>query len=341
MLAVVKSKPEIGVEIKEVPEPDNIKKDQVLVEVNACGVCGSDLHIYKWDPFIQWMKLPRVMGHEVAGTICKVGTEVKEFQTGDRIVADTWGGCGDCYYCRLGRFNHCMHQTRLGQHVDGGMAKFVIVPKNSLYKIPEHISFQEASAIEPLGVILRTFERCDMKPGDDVAIMGPGPIGLFGVMLAKASGAAKIIVSGLKEDKDRLRLAEKFGATTVNVGEENLEQKVLDLTAGQGVDIVLDVSGGSGSLNEAVKIAKRGGQVGLVGLGPESVFAPNTIVDKELSIHGSFRRQPSTWFRAIKLVANKVINTKEIITHSLPLAHAEEAFQILMRKEGVKIILLP
>jgi threonine dehydrogenase-like Zn-dependent dehydrogenase len=234
-----------------------------------------------------------------------------------------------------------MYQTRLGQHVDGGMANYVIVPENSLYKIPEQIGLQEASAIEPLGVILRAFERCDMKPGDDIAIIGPGPIGLFGVMLAKASGAAKIIVSGLKEDKNRLKLAEKFGATTVNVGEENLEEKVLDLTAGKGADVVLDVSGGMGSLTEAAKIAKLGGQVGLVGLGPESVFAPNIIVDKELSIHGSFRRQPSTWYRAIKLVANKVIDTKEIITHSLPLAHAEEAFQILMRKEGIKIILLP
>jgi len=341
MLGVVKSKPEIGIEIREVLEPDHLKKNQVLIEVKACGVCGSDLHIYQWEPFIQWIKLPRVLGHEVAGTVCKVGAEVKEFELGDRIVADTWGGCGDCYYCRLGKFNLCMYQTRLGQHVDGGMAKYVIVPKNSLYKIPEQIGFQEASAIEPLGVILRTFERCDLKPGDDIAIIGPGPIGLFGVMLAKASGAAKIIVCGLNEDRDRLKLAEKFGAIPVNVAEESPKEKVFDLTEGKGADIVMDVSGGKGSLTEAVKIAKPGGQIGLVGIGPESVFAPNIVVDKELSIHGSFRRQPSTWFRAIKLVANKVIDTREIITHALPLTKAEEAFQILMRKEGIKVILLP
>jgi L-iditol 2-dehydrogenase len=340
MLAVVKNKPEIGIEIMEMPEPD-LQKDQVMIDVKACGICGSDLHIYEWEPFIRWVTLPRIIGHEVAGTVHRVGEEVTGFKPGDRIVADTWGGCGNCYFCRMGKFNHCMHQTRLGQHVDGGMTKYVVVPVNSLYKIPEGVDFQEASVIEPLGVMLRAFERCDMKPGDDIAIMGPGPIGLLGVMLAKANGASTIIASGLTNDKERLEYARKFGAITVNVGEEDLRERILVLTEGRGVDIVMDVSGGKGSLNEAASIVKRGGQIGLVGLGPEFVFSPNILVDKELTIHGSFRRQPSTWYRAIKLVANKTIDAKSIITHVFPLARAEEGFQILMRKEGIKAILVP
>jgi len=340
MLAVVKNKPEVGIEILEVPEPC-LKKDQIIIEVKACGICGSDLHIYEWEPFIRWITLPRVIGHEVAGTVYEVGEEVKGFRAGDRVVTETWGGCGHCYYCRLGRFNHCMYQTRIGQHVDGGMARYVIVPVNSLYKIPEGVDFQEASVIEPLGVMLRAFERCDMKPGDDIAIIGPGPIGLLGVMLAKSNGASTIIASGLKEDKERLEYAKKFGAISVDVSEENLREKVLDLTEGRGVDIVMDVSGGKGSLAEAASIAKQGGQIGLVGLGPEFVFGPNVIVDKELTIHGSFRRQPSTWYRAIKLVAKRVIDAKSIITHVLPLEHADEGFQTLIRKEGIKVILVP
>jgi L-iditol 2-dehydrogenase len=340
MLAVVKNKPEVGIEILEVPEP-RLKKDQIMVEVKACGICGSDLHIYEWEPFIRWITLPRVIGHEVAGTVYEVGEEVKGFRAGDRVVTETWGGCGHCYYCRLGRFNHCLYQTRIGQHVDGGMARYVIVPANSLYKIPEGVDFQEASVIEPLGVMLRAFERCDMKPGDDIAIIGPGPIGLLGVMLAKSNGASTIIASGLKEDKERLEYAKKFGAISVDVSEENLREKVLDLTEGRGVDIVMDVSGGKGSLAEAASIAKQGGQIGLVGLGPEFVFGPNVIVDKELTIHGSFRRQPSTWYRAIKLVAKRVIDAQSIITHVLPLEHADEGFQTLIRKEGIKVILVP
>ena len=340
MLAVVKNKPEIGIEMMEVPEPA-IKSDQVKIEVKACGICGSDLHIYEWAPFIRWVPLPRVMGHELAGTVYQVGEEVKGFRPGDRVVADTWGGCGHCYFCRLGKFNHCLHQTRLGQHVDGGMAKYVAVPENSLYKIPEGVDFQEASVIEPLGVMLRAFERCDMKPGDDIAIIGPGPIGLLGVMLAKTNGASTIIASGLKEDKERLEYAKRFGAIPVNVGEENLKNRVLDLTDGKGVDIVMDVSGGKSSLTEAVSIAKPGGQIVLVGLSPEGIFSPHLLVDKELTVHGSFRRQPSTWYRAIKLVANRAIDAKAVITHVLPLARAEEGFQILMRKEGIKAILVP
>jgi threonine dehydrogenase-like Zn-dependent dehydrogenase len=285
--------------------------------------------------------LPRVIGHEVAGTVYQVGEEVKGFQPGDKIVADTWGGCGHCYYCRLGRFNHCLHQTRLGQHVDGGMAKYVVVPGNSLYKIPEGVDFEEGSVIEPLAVILRAFERCDLKPGDDVAIMGPGPIGLLGVMLAKASGASTIIASGLKEDKGRLEYAKRFGAIPVNLGEENLKEKVLDLTQGRGADIVLDVSGGRRSLADAIDIVKPGGQIGVIGLSPEGALQPHLIVDKEITIHGSFRRLPVTWYRAVKLVASRVVDIKSIITHVLPLERAEEGFQVLMRKEGIKAILVP
>ncbi|OPY76646.1 MAG: Sorbitol dehydrogenase [Syntrophorhabdus sp. PtaU1.Bin058] len=340
MLAVVKSRPEVGIEIMEMPEPE-IRKGHVMIEVKACGICGSDLHFYDWAPLARWITLPRILGHEVAGTICEVGEEVEGFAPGDRIVADTWGGCGSCYFCRLGRFNHCMHQTRLGQHVDGGMAKYVIVPSNSLFKVPEGVDLLEASVIEPLGVVLRAFERCDMKPGDDIVIMGPGPIGLLGVMLAKHSGAATVIASGLKDDKERLGYATKFGAVTVTVGEENLKDKVLELTNGKGADIVMDVSGGQASLADAASIVKRGGQIGVIGLSPEGMFNPYVIVDKELTIHGSFRRQPSTWFRAIKLVASKVIDTRPIITHVLPLQRAEEGFRTLLRKEGLKVVLVP
>jgi threonine dehydrogenase-like Zn-dependent dehydrogenase len=258
MLAVVKSKPEIGIEIKDVPTPE-VRKGHVIIDVKACGICGSDLHIYEWESFIQWVSLPRVLGHEVAGTICEIGESVEGFGLGDRIVADTFGGCGECYFCRMGKFNHCMHQTRLGQHVDGGMAKYVVVPVSSLYRIPEQVDFEEASAIEPLGVILRAFERCDMKPGDDIAIIGPGPIGLFGVMLAKAGGAGTVIAIGLKKDRGRLATAARFGAVPIIAEEESSEDKVLALTDGKGVDIVMDVSGGSDSLTVAARMVKAGG----------------------------------------------------------------------------------
>jgi L-iditol 2-dehydrogenase len=340
MLAVVKNKPDTGIEMMERPEPA-VRRDYAIIEVKACGICGSDLHIYEWAPFYQWMTFPRIMGHEVAGTVCEVGPGVSGFAPGDRVVADTWAGCGTCTCCRVGRFNLCLNQSRLGQHVDGGMAKYVAVPGNCLYRIPEGVDFETASVIEPLGVILRTFERCDMKPGDTMAILGPGPIGLLGVMLAKASGASTIIASGLGEDRERLEYARRFGAIPVNVEEESLKKRVMDLTEGQGVDIVMDVSGGEGSLAEAGAIVKKGGQIGVVGLSPESVFNPFVLVEKELTIYGSCRRQPSTWLRAIELVANEVVDPGAIITHSLPLSQAQEGFAILLRRQGLKVVLIP
>jgi threonine dehydrogenase-like Zn-dependent dehydrogenase len=180
-----------------------------------------------------------------------------------------------------------------------------------------------------------------MKPGDDIAIIGPGPIGLFGVMLARACGAGKVIAIGLKKDQGRLVKAEEFGAVPIIAEEGKSEKEVLSLTGGKGVDIAMDVSGGKDSFTVATRIVKKGGQIALVGLSPESVFNPIVVVDKELSIHGSFRRQPSTWFRAINLVANRVINPRAIITHVLPLEAAEEGFQMLKRGEAVKTILVP
>jgi L-iditol 2-dehydrogenase len=340
MLAVVKSRPGVGIEISEVSKPV-LKTNQVTIEVKACGICGSDLHIYHWEPFYRWMNLPRVMGHELAGIVCEAGEEVRGFKPGDRVVTETWGGCGTCYYCRLGQFNNCMNQARLGQHVDGGMAKYVAVPTNGLYKIPEGVGFKAASVIEPLGVIVHAFERCDMKPGDDVAILGPGPVGLLGVMLAKASGASNVILGGLKEDKARLEYAARFGVIPVNVEEEDLKEIVMERTGGKGVDIVMEVSGGKGALRDAASIVKSGGQIGLIGLGGEGTFDSNLVVMKELSVHGSNRRQPSSWYRAVSLVANRVIDTGSIITHALPIERAEEGFQILIRKEGIKVVLLP
>jgi threonine dehydrogenase-like Zn-dependent dehydrogenase len=159
--------------------------------------------------------------------------------------------------------------------------------------------------------------------------------------LAKTSGAGKVIAIGLKKDGGRLATAERLGAIPIIVEEESSQEKILALTDGKGVDIVMDVSGGNDSLTVAAKTVKRGGQIALVGLSPENVFNPIVVVEKELSIHGSFRRLPSTWHRAINLVANRVIDPRALITHVLPLERAEEGFQTLKRGEAVKAILVP
>ena len=343
MLAVVKTRPAPGIEILDRPVPSLQGEDQVLIEVGACGVCGSDLHFYEWAAHTaDAITLPRILGHEVAGTVVKVGIAVKNFKPGDRVVTETWGGCGDCYYCRLGMFNHCMYQTRIGQKADGGMTDYVVVPAISLYPIPDSMPFDEAAVIEPVGVALRGWERIrNFKPGDTVVVMGPGPIGILGGLIAKVAGATTVMITGLKIDKIRLALARELGLETIIVEEENAQEKIKSLTHGRGAEVVLDLSGGPGSLSQAINFAKLGGEISLIGISPPSETPLQLIAGKELTIHGSFRRLPSTWYRAINLVASRQIDVRPLITHRFPVSRAEDAFQSLFRREAIKALIHP
>ncbi len=342
MLAVVKSRPEPGIDILERPEPKLTKGDYVLLQVGACGVCGSDLHFYHWEPHVRSeITLPRILGHEVAGTVVEVGPDVTQFKPGDRVVTETWGGCGLCYYCRLGLFNHCMHQTRIGQQMDGGMARYVMVPYVSLYSIPDDMPFEEAAVIQPVGVALHCLERVELKAGDSLAVIGPGPIGILAAMLADLSGAHPVIMLGLSADQARLDLVRQMGHEVVVTDHDDPVKAVRDLTQGLGVDVVLDASGGAGSLSLAVDLVRRGGQIGIIGLSPERPFNPTAVALKELTIHGSYRRQPSTWYRAIRLVSSRKLDVRPLVTHRLPVAEAEEGFKILLARKGIKAVIVP
>jgi L-iditol 2-dehydrogenase len=342
MLAVVKTRPEPGIEIVERPEPAITQDDHVLLEVAACGVCGSDLHFYEWASHMRGeITLPRILGHEVAGTVVEVGRAVTQFKPGDRVVTETWGGCGRCYYCRLGRFNQCMHQTRIGQKAEGGMARYVIVPDISLYHIPPDMPLDEAAVVEPVGVALHGLERVDLKPGDSVAVIGPGPIGILAAMLADRAGAHRVIVLGLAADEARLDMVRRMGYDVVVTDLEDPVEAVRSRTAGRGVELALDVSGGHGTLGLALDLVRNGGQIGIVGMSPEAPFNPSAAAIKEVTIYGSFRRQPSTWYRAIKLVASRKIDVRPLITHRLPVAQAREAFEILLHREGIKAVITP
>jgi L-iditol 2-dehydrogenase len=340
MLAVVKSKPEEGIEILEVPKP-HPKEDEVLVHVEACGICGTDLHFYEWVDHARWITLPRILGHELVGRVEGVGPRVKEVKIGQRIVTETWGGCGVCYYCRLGRFNSCQNQLRIGQHSDGGMAPYVTLPAISVFPIPDSMDTTEAAVLEPLGVALHALERCVLKPGDDVAILGPGPIGLLATQLVKQSGAGLIFVAGLEKDRQRLDFAEKWGGIPVNLSKEDLTKRIHQMTLERGVDLVLEASGGKGALDHAVQISKPGGQIAVIGLGTPEVFNLNEMVHKEITVHGCWRRQPSSWYRAINLVEQGRMKVGEVVTHILPLRKADEGFKLLLNSQAIKVLLIP
>lgn len=346
MLAFVKKEAGFGGEILEWPEPKIQGPNEVLIEIKACGICGSDVHFYEWPEemnaqLLKALTFPRVLGHEAAGVLVEVGREVRDFKVGDRVVCETWGGCGLCYYCRLGRFNHCLYQKRIGQKADGGMAKYMVVPSLSLYRIPETLSYNEGAVVEPLGVALHAFERSHIKPGDDLVIIGPGPIGLLGAMLAQAMGVGKLFVLGLDLDQDRLKVASSLGAQALVVNRDPYQEMILQATDGKGVDAVLDTSGARDSIPMALKLIKQGGEILEIGIGPTFPFDYVELVRKETILIGSYRRLPSTWMRAINLIANKRVNVGPVITHLLPLEKTKEGFETLIHRKGLKVILNP
>jgi threonine dehydrogenase-like Zn-dependent dehydrogenase len=342
VLAVVKTRPAAGIELLDRPEPAITRPDDVLLRVAACGICGSDLQYYQWhDHLADEITLPRILGHEVAGTVIEVGDAVTEFVPGDRVVSESWARCGRCQPCRLGHANLCEQLLRIGHTIDGGMAPLIVVPEISLYPIPDSLSFGEAATLKPLGVALHSFERAGFAPGDTVAVVGPGTIGLLSCLVAKAAGAGGIALIGLARDARRLALAREFGFATVDASQTDPVTAVREMTGGRGAHLVIEASGGPATLDLAAALARPGGGVSLVGLAAPGQVHTKELVMKELTIWGSLTRLPSTWYRAIALAASGAVDLAPLITHRLPLEQVEDGFQLLMDRSAIKVILEP
>ena len=346
MKAVVKTKPDVGIEILEVPIP-KIKPDEVLMKVHACGLCGTDLGMYKWGQSYRFrvgvpIELPRIMGHEPSGIVVETGSEVKNLKPGDRVCSDSWGGCGNCYYCRLGQFTQCQNKKNIGSLMDGAMAEYVAIPFVSLYKIPDSMSLDEAALMEPVGVAVRAFETLvNFRLGDDVVVLGPGPVGLLEAMVARASGAGRIFIVGLTKDKQRLEIAQRLGFIGINCDEERAVEVVMANTNGQGVDVVFNAVSG-GIPEDAIKFLKKVGQLVITARlhGPITIDGME-MMRREIVITRHRGRNPSSVLSALKLMASGRVDVKPLITHKLKLEDAEIGFKMVERSEGLKILLLP
>jgi len=256
MRAVVKTKRGPGnVELRDVDVP-KIAPDEVLIEVKRSGICGTDIHIYHDSAFYT---PPVVLGHEYSGVIAQIGSEVSDFNVGERVTSPATIPCGTCFMCKINRPNRCIGEQKriLGSHkADGTFTKYVAVPSRILHKIPDALSFDEAAVVEPAACAIHNVsEIVGVNPGDIVVILGPGPMGLLSLQVAKISGAEKVVITGVGADKDRLRLAERLGADiTINVEEEDAVEIVKSITDGLGADVVIEASGASAARGDVVRL---------------------------------------------------------------------------------------
>lgn len=319
-----------------------IFEDEVLIEVAACGICGTDLHFYKGE----WkVNPPLVLGHEFSGTVVQTGSQVTTIRTGDRVVAEPNILCGKCKYCRMSERNFfCENLQAIGVTVDGAFAEYVKVPERNVYKIPGWIPLEEAALIEPLACIIRGLDNVKIPVGSSVAVVGTGPIGLLMIQMVKNYGAAKIIALDVVEE--RLKLAEELGATSiVDIGKEDPEKAVLEATDGIGVDVSIECVGSSSAVDEAFKLTRRGGRLLIFGVAPEQdvwQVKPFEIYDKEVSIFASYR-SPYTFQRAVEVASSGRLKLSPIVSHVHKLDEIVEVFNGLAskKKRAIKVLIKP
>jgi threonine 3-dehydrogenase len=339
MRALVKPRPGRGFEIKTVPVPTPGPHD-VLVQVAGGGICGTDLHIYRWDPWAaSRIRTPRVIGHEFCGTVAAVGAAVSEVALGDRIAAESHVVCGRCHRCRHGESHICERLEIIGIDRDGAFADYVIVPANNVWRLDPSIPVEIGAIMDPLGNAVHTALATDVTT-HTVAIIGCGPIGLMAIPVCRMAGAAKVIATDVRPS--RLELAAQMGADVVlDAGEENVVDRIRALTEGQGVDIVLEMSGHPYGIHDALQAVRSGGWIAMLGLpsAPLEIDLANQIIFKAVRVQGIFgRRLWQTWEQMTTLL-RRGLDVSATITHRFPLESFDEAFRLLESGDAGKVIL--
>jgi len=344
MKAVVKYGKGTGlVEIREVPEP-KIKDDEVLIDVKAVSVCGSDLHIYH-DSHPYWP--PVILGHEFSGVILEIGKEVKGWKVGDRVVSETrTGSCGVCYTCQSGFPQVCEQKRAYGIGINGAYTKYVAGPARLLHRLPDNIPFEVGAAIEPTAVCVTSIlERSQLQAGESVLITGPGPIGLISLAIAKTAGVRMAGITGRSSAEGvRFEKARELGADfIINIDQEDPVQKVLELTDGLGVDILIETSGGEKAIWQAFEMVRRLGRICAIGVsGKQGVSIPyDRGIFKAIRYDFCFSSSWTSWERTIGLISKGLLPLEKLITHKLPLEKWEEGFHLLESRQAAKVILIP
>jgi 2-desacetyl-2-hydroxyethyl bacteriochlorophyllide A dehydrogenase len=339
--AVVKAKPEPGVEVREVEAPVT-GPEEVLVRVRATSICGSDIGIYDFTPAYDRMTLPVIMGHEFSGIVEDIGEGVEGFASGDRVLSRSVVSCGECRFCEAGMDNLCESSSLFGIHQDGSFAEYISVPKQLLYPIPKGMSFEEAALVEPLSNAVHFVnDLTPVKPGDLAVVLGIGPIGLFSAQLMRIAGA-EVLVTGISVDTERFKIAKELGLEAVNVDELDPVELVMDRTSGKGADVAFVAVGAPSAVHQAVRLVKKKGHVTVVGIFPGEVAIPmTTVVRREITLAGAYDARAENFKESIELIESGRIKAIELATHRFPFEGAERAFEVAKSKTGCKVLFAP
>ncbi|XP_039446118.1 sorbitol dehydrogenase-like [Culex pipiens pallens] len=325
-----------------IPEP---AFNEVVLEVDTCGICGTDIHFLKDGGFgAERLIRPIVLGHESSGIVRKVGSSVTHLKVGDRVAIEPAAGCRICDLCKVGKYNVCMNGRHSPtQNTDGNCSNYFAQLADCCFKMPDHMTMEEGALLEPMAVGVYAGRQVDVRLGSKVLIFGAGPIGLICLIAAKAMGATRTVILDLEHAKHRLEVAKKLGVTGViaigkNDSEDDLVRKIKEILGGPA-DRVLECTGSQPGMRISIKSTRNAGRICLVGLGNKDVQLPMVdAISREIEITTAMRYNHD-YPAAMEIVASGLVDVKPLVSHHFDLANVHEAFRVAGQGEGVKIMI--
>ncbi len=338
MKALVKSRPEPGLWMERVPVPEPGPSD-VLIRVRKSAICGTDVHIWKWDEFsAKTVPVPMVVGHEFVGEIADMGAAATKYRIGQRVSGEGHIVCGTCRNCRAGRGHLCRNTRGVGVQRPGSFAEYLCIPESNVVPIPEDIPDEVAAIFDPFGNAVHTALSFDLV-GEDVLVTGAGPIGIMGALVAAKAGARKVVITDI--NPYRLDLARKMGVPyVVDVSKQQLRDVMDEIGMTEGFDVGLEMSGASAAMQQMIARMNNGGKVALLGIAPtEFPVDWNSVIFKMLHIKGIYGREMyETWYKMIALVQSG-LDISGVITHRISIDDFEEGFAAMISGDSGKVVM--
>jgi threonine 3-dehydrogenase len=338
MKALAKLERGPGLTMTDVAKPV-VGHNDVLIRIKKTAICGTDIHIWKWDDWAQkTIPVPMHVGHEYVGEIVEIGQEVRGFAIGDRVSGEGHITCGYCRNCRAGRRHLCRNTVGVGVNVPGAFAEYLSLPAVNAFKIPDNISDDLASIFDPFGNATHTALSFNLV-GEDVLITGAGPIGIMAVAICRHVGARHVVITDVNDY--RLDLATKMGATrAVNVSKDRLKDVMDDLGMQEGFDVGLEMSGVPSAFRDMLNVMNHGGKVALLGIPPaDTAIDWNQVIFKGLEIKGIYGREMfETWYKMVSMLQSG-LDLSPILTHHFPVSEFKTGFETMLSGQSGKVIL--